>query len=120
MKKIIALVLGGILICQTAAAETVLSYYHNSIRCNTCHNMEKWTSETADSLPIKFTAVNTDEPENKHFLTDYGLYTKSVIVSDSESGKWKNLDKIWNYAGSETDFKAYVKKEVEDFIQGNK
>ena len=49
-----------------------------------------------------------DEEGNYHFVKDYGLYTKSVIISEEIDGKeirWKNLPKVWEYIGSEDKFK---------------
>lgn len=117
MQKIIFSLLGICLFSSMAQAETSVSYFHNSVRCTTCHKMEKWSSEAVKELPVVFESVNTDEPENKHFLTDYGLYSKSVVISDSQSEKWKNLDKIWNYVGNEQEFKMYIQSEVQNFLK---
>ena len=59
--------------------------------------------------------VNTDEKANEHFLKDYELYTKALIVSDTKDGAqlgWENLQKVWEYAGSQEKFFAYVQGEV--------
>ena len=63
--------------------------------------------------------LNVDEPENKHFIDEYGLYTKSVVLSDLKNGnqaKWKNLDQVWNLIGREDEFKAYIAKEVRAYL----
>ncbi len=117
MQKIVFSLLGICLFSSIAHAETNVSYFHNSVRCATCRKMETWSSEAVKNLPVMFESVNTDEPENKHFLTDYGLYSKSVVISDSQSGKWKNLDKIWNYVGNEQEFKMYIQSEVQNFLK---
>ena len=120
MKKFFILLLGMSLWCSVARAETIVSYYHNSVRCSTCRKIEQWSSEAVKDLPVTLKTVNTDEAENKHFLSDYGLYTKSVVVTDSKTGKWKNLDKLWNNLNDEQSFKVYVKQEVQDFIEETK
>ncbi|MCM1322664.1 MAG: nitrophenyl compound nitroreductase subunit ArsF family protein [Acetobacter sp.] len=120
MKKIVFLSLGMCLLSFVVQAEVVVSYYHNSVRCSTCRKMETWSSEAVKDLEVRFESVNTDEPENKHFLSDYGLYTKSVVVQDTDTGKWKNLDKLWNNIGNEQAFKDYVRQEVQDFIEASK
>ena len=120
MQKIIFSLLGICLFSSVALAQTNVSYFHNSVRCRTCHKMEKWSLEAVKELPVVFESINTDEPENKHFLTDYGLYSKSVVVSDSQSGKWKNLDKVWNYVGNEQEFKLYIQSEVQNFMKDAK
>lgn len=90
-------------------------YFHSNVRCSTCRNIERMTKEAIATIPnVKFETVNTDEAENKHFLTDYGLYTKSVVLV-APDGKWKNLDQIWNFVRSEPEFKNYIITETNNF-----
>ncbi len=119
MKKII-LAITLCLISSAANAETVVAYVHNSIRCRTCMNMENWTVEASKELPVTFVAINTDIKENKHYLTDYKLYTKSVIIKDTKTNKYKNLDKVWNYARNKQNFINYIKTEANKFIEEQK
>ena len=100
-----------------AMAEVQVSYIHNSVRCATCYRMEKWSSEAAADLNVSYQSIDTDIKENEHYLQDYSLYTKSLVISDTESGKWKNLDKIWQLSQNETEFKNYIKQEVETFMK---
>jgi len=104
-------------------------YFHNTYRCVTCTNMEKYTREAIDTNfgqelaqgKLTFTAVNIDEDEYKHFVNDYKLETKQVIISQIEKGKevrWKNLDKIWELVHSPEKFKEYIVKETRTFLDG--
>jgi hypothetical protein len=64
--------------------------------------------------------VNLDEPGNSHFAKDYGLYTKSVVVSRVKDGRevrWKNLDQVWPLLGDPEAFQAYVEREVRAFLE---
>lgn len=100
--------------------KTTVYYFHSSQRCITCNRMEKYTMEAVAELKdTKFEAVNTDEPQNKHYLKDYGLYTKSVVITDNK-GNCKNLDKIWSYARDEVKFKDYIKSEIAEFESKHK
>lgn len=99
-------------------------YFHTNVRCYTCNKMERYTKEAVaerfkDNKNVVFKSVNTDEPTNKHFLKDYSLYTKSVVLTDTQ-GNWKNLDKIWSLVKNEADFKAYIASGVNDFIKDKK
>lgn len=102
---------------------TVVYYFYGSPRCTTCKKIEKYTQEAIAenfSKEIKagkvlFRGVDYDKPENKHFLNDYKLFTKSVIASEIKNGKeikYKNLDKIWTLTNNEKSFKDYITKEV--------
>jgi hypothetical protein len=69
---------------------------------------------------LTFTAVNTDLSENKHFLQDYQLYTKSLVLISLKNNKvlkWKNLDKIWQKLNNQTDFYEYVQTETRKFLE---
>ena len=111
-----------------APGRTVLvTYFHTATRCTSCLLIEDYTSTTvrmafpgplADGK-LKWRLVNTDEPENSHFVKDYGLFTKAVIVSDVRDGKevrWKNLDQVWHLLDDAPGFQAYVEKEVRSFL----
>ncbi len=65
--------------------------------------------------------VNIELPENRHFADDYKLFTKSVVIVDSASGKqirWKNLDKIWELVRDESAFTCYIKNEITGYLKG--
>lgn len=128
LKKIFLIFAFALAVGNTAHAaddkQTTVYYFHGNQRCYTCNKMENFTKEAVsasfkDNKNIAFKAVNTDEPENKHFVKDYSLYTKSVILVD-DKGNWKNLDKIWTLVRNEKDFKDYIVQGVNDFIGGAK
>jgi archaellin len=104
----------------TTANQITVYYFHSTFRCHTCNKMEKYT-KTAVSENFKenkhtvFFSINIDEPGNRHFLTDYNLYTKSVVLVDND-GRWKNLDKIWDLVRDEYSFKSYITTEINNFI----
>jgi hypothetical protein len=57
-----------------------------------------------------------DLPENEHFIRDYQLVAKSLVLVNYEDGKqvgYKNLQKIWTYINNEPSFRAYVKDELQ-------
>jgi hypothetical protein len=65
--------------------------------------------------------VNLDEPANKHYIDDYQLYSKAVIVSeirDGEEVRWKNLMKVWQLTNDKAAFISYVQDEVRDYLEG--
>lgn len=103
--------------------QVVVYYFHGTYRCPSCTTIEQYTRETiqhefAPDLQagrLAFLAINVEEPENAHFIQDYKLFTKSVIVSQVSAGKeqhWQNLGKVWELLQNEQAFKAYVQQEV--------
>jgi len=86
-------------------------------------NMEKYSREAIESNfkedlasgRLEFKAVNVEDRGNEHFVNDYKLYTKSLILSlvkDGKEVKSKNLDKIWELARNKQKFIEYVTAEV--------
>lgn len=103
-------------------------YFHGTFRCFTCTNMEKYAREAIEtnfkdalqSGKLEFKAVNIDESGNEHFVKEYQLYTKSLILSSVKDGKEiksKNLDKIWEYSQNKQRFMDYVTFEIDVFLR---
>jgi hypothetical protein len=118
MSLLIALVGSG-LVCgagfaadepaKAAPADYVQAYYfHATYRCKTCTTLEKYSRESIEenfkdqlaNNTLRFAEVNFDEPENRHFLQDYGLTYRALVI-----------------VGSKADFSNYVKTEVEAMLQ---
>lgn len=142
MKKIIFAVLAAAVIsvgftfipnnsyAQEALSSKVIAYYfHGNVRCPTCHKLEQYSKEAIEtnlkdalgSGKLEFKSINTDEKGNEHFLNDYQLYTKSLVISLVENGKEvksKNLAKIWELVGNKPKFYEYVTTEINDFMKG--
>ena len=106
----------------------VVYYFHTNFRCTNCHNMEKWIKELIDSdfkgeqasgkLVLKI--FNTETKGNEHFMNDYKLFTKSVVlalVKDGKEVKFVNLAKVWELLRSGEKFKAYVKDEISKYLK---
>ena len=110
-------------------ADKVIAYYfHGNYRCASCTKLEKYSRDAISKYFDKeikegfltFKAVNTDLSENKHYLQDYQLYTKSLVlisVKNSKTLKWKNLDKTWQHLNNKDDFYKYVQTETRKFLK---
>jgi len=108
-------------------SKLIVYYFHTTFRCVSCKNIEKYTKEAinryfADEIKsgkIDFKILNVEEPQNKHFMKDYQLYTKSVVLSKLTAGKeerYKNLDKVWQLLRNKEKFYSYIKDETEKFL----
>lgn len=134
MKRIIIMFLFLLAAVSLYAEEGVKSdrviayYFHGNFRCVNCYNMEKWTRQTIessfkkeiDSGKLVFHIINTDTRENEHYMTDYQLYTKSVVlalIKDGKEVRYENLIKVWDYLGSEEGFCRYIKSEIERYLK---
>ncbi len=103
-------------------------YFHGDFRCPNCHKIETYTKEAVegyfgqelDSGKLVFKVVNVDRKENQHFIKDYQLYTKSVVVSlvkDGKEVKADNLQGVWNHLGDKQRFFDYIKSEVSKYLE---
>ena len=111
------------------AARTHSAYYfHGNFRCDNCKKIEQYSQEAiekyfAEELKTKkltFTIINTDLPGNEHYIEDYQLYTRSLVIAEFEDGKqvrWKNLAKVWDYLNDKDTFYEYVKSEIRNYLE---
>lgn len=104
----------------------IVYYFMTTQRCPSCMKIEEYTKEAVQQQfgseikkgSILWKMVNVDFPENRHFIKDYRLFTKSVVLVKMRSGKqaaWKNLDRVWELLRDRTAFHAYIVKELKAF-----
>ena len=133
IKRFLIVLIIGIFLINTSSAfcdsgKVIAYYFHGSFRCPTCRNLEQYSKEAIednfkkelDEGILIFKALNVEEKENEHFVKDYQLYTKSLVLSlvkDNKEVKFKNLDKIWEYVRDKTKYMNYVKNEIENFLK---
>ena len=109
-------------------AHVVAYYFHGAFRCPTCHKLEQYSREAIEtnfkdaiaSGRLEYRIINVEDKGNEHYMSDYQLYTKSLILSlvkDGKETKWINLDKIWEYVGNKEKFIDYVKNGVSDLLK---
>lgn len=116
---------------EASAGGTVTAYYfHGIFRCPTCHKLEEYAKEAIESNfkdalasgKLTFKVVNIENKDNEHYVNDYKLYTKSLVLSLTKDGKEvrsRNLDKIWEYVGNKDRYEKYVRDEVAAFLKEN-
>jgi len=112
-----------------SAPKVVVYYFHGNTRCITCKKIESFARSAIESGfaaelktgRIEFRAVNVEEPNNEHFVQDYQLVTRSVVLSRIRNGKqdtWKNLDQVWTFVRDPDAFNRYVVDETKQLLGG--
>ena len=107
--------------------KVVAYYFYGNKRCVSCQKIEAWTGlaiqeafeDEIEKERLVWKPVNVDEPENNHFIKDYELVTKSVVLSKLKDGtqeSWKNLDRVWELLQSQDRFIKYIQGEMVDFM----
>ena len=113
---------------QTSSPRFFATYFYTNVRCPSCLTIERLTSETireefAEEIEngiLTWRTINIDGTGNFHYVKDYNLYTKSVIISEMDGDRevrWKNLVKVWELLKSEGSFREYLKKEINGFME---
>lgn len=112
-----------------APPNRVITYYfHGNQRCPTCRKIEAYTQEAVltgfveelKNGTVECRVVNVDEPGNEHFVSDFQLTTKSVILVSEHNGEqveWKNLEQIWNLVGNKESFVTYIRDETRAMLE---
>ena len=112
-----------------AARKVVVYYFHGNVRCMTCRTIEAYTREAveagfAEALKdgrLEWRIVNVDEGVNEHFVRDFELVTRSVVLERLTGGRrtdWKNLPRIWELArGDKEAFLKYVRDETRLYLE---
>ncbi len=99
--------------------KTIVYYFHGTKRCVTCNKIEALTQKAVEETfpdeikrgKMEIRGVNVENPENEHFVQDFQLSMKTVVVAKYDNGEikdWKKCDKVWNLVNSPTDFKKYI------------
>ncbi len=104
--------------------QTLVYYFHGTARCATCRTIEAYAREAVtgafaadlEARRIGWQALNVDEPANQHFVRDFQLYTRSVVVVDARNPKrFKVLERVWELVRDKPAFQKYVEQEIRDF-----
>lgn len=121
---------GPVVAIPPTGTKLIAYYFHGARRCPTCLSIEqnahdaveRYFADDLRSQRLEFARVNMDEPQHKHFIRDYQLAASSVVVAlyqDGRQQRWKNLEKVWDFAGDKEKFHSYVKDEIEKLRQGS-
>jgi hypothetical protein len=108
----------------------VVYYFHGNKRCNTCRTIEAYTEEAIrtgfpDELRsgrLVWIPVNVDVPENGHFVEDFGLTTRTVVLVDVDQGneeKWTKLDRVWQLVQNKEAFVDYITENTNVYLAKN-
>lgn len=108
--------------------KVLVYYFYTSVRCPTCRKIEALTEQTVKNTfaaalqegKIEWRPTNVQLPQNRHFVRDYDLFTKSVVivlVEDGRQTEWKNLGKVWELVSDEKAFSSYVGGAIREWLR---
>jgi hypothetical protein len=113
---------------ETTDTKVIAYYFHVTVRCVTCRTIESYSREVVEQKfgadiakgRLEFRLVNLQLPENKHFVKDYQLFTKSLVLVRFDKGRqaeYKVLNNTWELVGDKSAMQAYVEREVRDYLK---
>jgi len=111
---------------KISGRQVVAYYFHATGRCPTCLKIESLThhaitSKFSDELKygrLAWKTINVEDSGNQHFIKDYQLTTKSVVLVETLDGvqkRWKRLDRVWEEIGNPESFIRYIQTELSAF-----
>jgi len=109
-------------------AHYIAYYFYTSKRCASCYKIENWSEaaikdhfgQALQSGELRWETVKVDQPENKHFIDDFKLHTKSLVIVEKNGDKtlrWKNLEKVWRLLRDKKAFSDYVTGGIKAFME---
>jgi hypothetical protein len=116
---------------QMPSHRVIAYYFYGTKRCPTCLRIEDYAKQTingdfkkeVESGLIEFKGVNVETPGNEHFMTDFKLTQKTVVlaeITDGKTGKWVNLSRVWELNNNKDTFVKYVQEETRKFMDSIK
>ncbi|SDI44388.1 hypothetical protein SAMN04488540_101419 [Ferrimonas sediminum] len=106
-------------------------YFHGRARCSSCLKIEALTREAVEKGwpelvhqgQVELRSINVDEAENRHYIEDFQLVTRSVVVTltqpDSER-QWRRLDAVWQLFDNRQAFFRYLYGETGLLVSGTR
>ena len=103
---------------QSHTNATVVYYFHGTQRCMTCNKIEELArsaveegfAEELDAGRLSVESVNVDDPANEHFIRDFQLTARTVVVAKGKD--YKHLDKTWQLVHDEDAFRKYAQENI--------
>ena len=115
---------------KATPVKVVAYYFHGNMRCYSCKLIESFTVEAiesgfADDIKsgrVELKIVNVEEPANEHYIQDFELASRSVVVARYEGGQqkdWKRLDEVWQLVRDRDAFIRFVQEQTTNLLKGH-
>jgi hypothetical protein len=114
-------------VLQTPNQGTVVWYFYSGPPCDTCRKLKSYALESLqehfkkqlDSGTLQWGTLNMEKPPNEHYASDFGLFTKSIVLIKFKEGKpekWQNLDRIWDLVDDRAAYSEYIRSQTLTFL----
>ena len=106
----------------------IVYYFHRSIRCAGCINVETaayeaavldHAEEIAEGI-LEWHSINFDEPEHEHFIEEYNLYYQALIFAEVRSGeviRWNDMAEVWQHWSNSVKAREIVSEQIDQWLE---
>ena len=120
---------GSLKAAASGDTRIIVYYFHGNARCKTCLTIEMYALEAIETgFPealkanqIEFLPVNLEMAKNEHFIDDFQLAARTVVLErivGDERKDYLNLHRVWELVGDKETYIAYFQEETGKFING--
>ncbi len=103
--------------------KVIVYYFHGNMRCKTCRTIESYAKQAVETgFPqdlqdghVEWKVVNVDQPANDHYVEDFQLTTRSVVLErliNDKREEWNNLPRVWELVRDKEAFQQYIQDEI--------
>jgi hypothetical protein len=107
--------------------QVVMTYFLIGSRCASCRKIEALARETSEkdfsaelaSGKLIFRVIDTAEAANRHYLDDYKLSSKTVVISrriDGRETAWQDMQKVWDFLDDPPAYHAYLGERIREYF----
>jgi hypothetical protein len=109
------------------AAEVVVTFFTEAVPCKVTAKVEglcRQAVEAAFATELKsgalvYRVLSTESPENEHYLDEYDIGSKALVVARQENGKdaeFVPCHDIWIMIEEPKELADYVQKPIRDYL----
>ena len=112
---------------QVEGDQVIMTYFISGTRCESCETIEALARETAEkdfpdamsNKSLVFRVIDTGDASRHHYIKDYQLTSKTVILSHRVQGKeteWSDMSKVWDLLDDGPAFHAYLGEQIQKYL----
>lgn len=112
---------------QVEGDQVIMTYFISGTRCESCETIEALARETAEkdfpdamsNKSLVFRVIDTGDASRHHYIKDYQLTSKTVILSHRVQGKeteWSDMPKVWDLLDDGPAFHAYLGEQIQKYL----
>lgn len=110
------------MVTDVTKGKLIAYYFHGTHRCETCTTMEAFAhvalEQKINEGQVSWRVVNYDLSVNKALREEFKIVGPTLVLLDpSSGGRWKNLTGVWDHAEDKPAFVAYVRSELDAFME---